>query len=46
MSNVLGTVIEAHDGMERWRRMNAIRVPESVIGAIWFVKSRGDVHVK
>jgi hypothetical protein len=43
MSDLLGTAIEAHGGMDRWRRINAIRVAGSVIGAIWFVKSRGDV---
>jgi hypothetical protein len=43
MSDLLGIAIEAHGGMDRWRRINAIRVAGSVIGAIWFVKSRGDV---
>ena len=43
MSDLLTIAIEAHGGMDRWRRIDRIRIAGSITGAIWFVKSRGDV---
>jgi hypothetical protein len=43
MSDLLRTAIDAHGGMNRWRRIDGIRIAGSITGAIWFAKSRGDV---
>ena len=43
MNNLLQTAVTAHGGLERWNQINAIKVAASMGGAIWFVKSQGDV---
>jgi hypothetical protein len=43
MSELLDVAVKAHGGLERWNKVSAIRVAASITGAIWFVKSKGDV---
>lgn len=41
-SDLLDLAVEAHGGLERWNKVEAIKVAASITGAIWFVKSKGD----
>jgi len=43
MSDLLDLALKAHGGLDRWRQIRSIRVAASITGAIWFVKSQGDV---
>ena len=43
MSELLDLAVQAHGGLDRWRRIRTVRVAASITGAIWFVKSQGDV---
>ena len=43
MNDLLNTALEAHGGLDRWRRVSAVRLDASITGAIWFVKGKGDV---
>ena len=43
MSELLDMAIKAHGGLERWNKVNSIRVNASITGAIWFVKGQPDV---
>ena len=43
MSELLDLALKAHGGLDRWRQIRSIRVAASITGAIWFVKSQGDV---
>lgn len=43
MENLLDLAIEAHGGMERWKKVKSINAEMSITGAIWYVKSRPDV---
>jgi hypothetical protein len=42
MSNLLDIAVAAHGGLDRWNRVNSIKVAASITGAIWFVKGKGD----
>ncbi len=42
MNDLLNLAVEAHGGLDRWNRVNCIKVAASLRGAIWFVKSQGD----
>jgi hypothetical protein len=42
VSDLLNLAVKAHGGLERWNKVNSIRVAASITGAIWFVKSKGD----
>ncbi|MGA2415895.1 MAG: hypothetical protein ABSF59_15690 [Candidatus Sulfotelmatobacter sp.] len=42
MTELLSLAVKAHGGLERWKRVKAIKVAASITGAIWFVKSKGD----
>jgi hypothetical protein len=42
-SELLDWAVKAHGGLERWNKVNAIKVAASITGAIWFVKGKGDV---
>jgi hypothetical protein len=42
-SELLDLAVKAHGGLERWNKVNAIKVAASITGAIWFVKGKGDV---
>ena len=43
MNELLDFAVQAHGGLDRWRRIRSIRVVASITGAIWFVKGQGDV---
>lgn len=43
MSNLLDIAIQAHGGLNRWSKVNAIKTSASLTGAIWAVKGRPDV---
>src|SRR5882724_781049 len=42
MNELLDLAIKAHGGLERWNKVNSVRVAASITGAIWFVKNKGD----
>ncbi|MGD0723635.1 MAG: hypothetical protein ABR970_21600 [Roseiarcus sp.] len=42
MTELLDFAMQAHGGLDRWRRIGSIRVEASIAGAIWFVKGQGD----
>jgi hypothetical protein len=42
-SKLLDLAVKAHGGLDRWNKVNAIKVAASITGAIWFVKGKGDV---
>lgn len=43
MNALLDLAIKAHGGLDRWKKVNSIKVDASITGAIWFVKGRVDV---
>ena len=43
MGNLLDLAVKAHGGLERWSKVKSVRVAAAITGAIWFVKSKGDV---
>jgi hypothetical protein len=43
MNELLNLAVQAHGGLERWNAVKSIKVAASITGAIWFVKSKGDV---
>ena len=43
MSEPLDIVLKAHGGLDRWSKIQSIRVDASITGAIWFVKGKPDV---
>jgi hypothetical protein len=43
MNELLDLAVKAHGGLERWNKVTLLRVAASITGAIWFVKSKGDV---
>ncbi len=43
MNELLNLAVRAHGGLERWNRVNSMKVDASITGAIWFVKGKGDV---
>jgi hypothetical protein len=42
MNELLNLAVHAHGGLERWKKVKAIKVAASITGAIWFVKGKGD----
>jgi hypothetical protein len=42
-SELLDLAVKAHGGLDRWNKVNAIKVAASITGAIWFVKGKGDI---
>jgi hypothetical protein len=42
-NDLLKLAVEAHGGLDRWNKVKAMKVAASITGAIWFVKSKGDV---
>jgi hypothetical protein len=42
MNDLLKLALNAHGGLDRWKKVKAIRVAASITGAIWYVKSKGD----
>jgi hypothetical protein len=43
MNDLLELAVKAHGGLERWNKVTSVKVAASITGAIWFVKSKGDV---
>lgn len=43
MNDLLTFAIEAHGGLERWDKVNAVQAAASLTGAIWQVKGRPNV---
>jgi hypothetical protein len=43
MNELLDIAISAHGGLERWNKINSIRIDASITGAIWFVKGRPEI---
>jgi hypothetical protein len=43
MNDLLELAVKAHGGLERWNKVTSVNVAASITGAIWFVKSKGDV---
>lgn len=43
MNELLATAIEAHGGLERWRRIKAFTAELSITGAIWHFKGQPDI---
>ena len=42
MKDLLNFVVEAHGGLRRWNKVEAVTVAASVTGEIWKVKSKPD----
>jgi hypothetical protein len=42
MTDLLDVAVKAHGGLDRWNKVNSVRVAASITGAIWFVKGKGD----
>jgi hypothetical protein len=42
MNELLALAVKAHGGLERWTKVKSVKVAASIVGAIWFVKSKGD----
>src|SRR6266446_8791411 len=43
MGNLLKLAIEAHGGLEHWRKFNVVRANASITGALWHLKGQQDV---
>lgn len=43
MTELLEIAIKAHGGLDRWNKVNSIKVDASITGAIWYVKGKPDV---
>ena len=43
MNELLALAVKSHGGLERWNRVTSVKVAAAITGAIWFVKSKGDV---
>lgn len=43
MNGLLKRAVVAHGGLDRWNQVKSITVGASITGALWFIKSRGDV---
>jgi hypothetical protein len=43
MGNLLKLAIEAHGGLEHWRKFNVVRANASITGALWHLKRQPDV---
>jgi hypothetical protein len=42
MNDLLKLALVAHGGLDRWKKVKAIKVAASITGAIWYVKGKGD----
>jgi hypothetical protein len=43
MNDLLKQAVDAHGGLDRWNKVNAIQVAASITGAIWYVKGKPDI---
>jgi hypothetical protein len=42
MNELLALAVKAHGGLDRWNKVNAIKVAASITGGIWYVKGKPD----
>jgi hypothetical protein len=42
INDLLNLALVAHGGLDRWKKVKAIKVAASITGAIWYVKGKGD----
>jgi hypothetical protein len=42
MTELLNLAVKAHGGLDRWNKVNAIKVAASITGTIWYVKGKPD----
>jgi hypothetical protein len=42
MNDLLKLALQAHGGLDRWRKVQAIKIAASITGGIWYVKGKGD----
>ena len=42
MTELLNLAVKAHGGLDRWKKVKAIKVAASITGAIWYVKGKPD----
>jgi hypothetical protein len=42
MNELLDLALKAHGGLQRWNKVNSIKVTASITGGIWYVKSKPD----
>jgi hypothetical protein len=42
MNDLLKLALDAHGGLDRWKKVKAIKLTASITGAIWYVKGKGD----
>jgi hypothetical protein len=42
MNDLLNLALVAHGGLDRWKKVKAIKVAASITGAIWYVKGKGE----
>ena len=42
MKDIMNLAVEAHGGLKRWRRVEAVTAAASITGEIWRVKSKPD----
>ena len=43
MNGLLESAVVAHGGLDRWNQVKSITVGASITGALWYIKSKGDV---
>jgi len=41
-NDLLELAVKAHGELDRWNKVNAIKVAASITGGIWYVKGKGD----
>src|SRR5580698_7752209 len=42
MNDLLKLALQAHGGLDRWNKVQAIKIAASITGGIWYVKGKGD----
>jgi len=42
MNELLNLAVNSHGGLERWNKVNSVKVAASITGAIWYVKNQGN----
>jgi hypothetical protein len=43
VNELLDLAVRAHGGLERWNKVKSIHAAASIMGAIWYLKGKGDV---
>jgi hypothetical protein len=42
MNDLLKLALQAHGGLDRWNKVQAIKIAASITGGIWYLKGKGD----